>query len=140
MAEPIINSLSWMIGPWVGKVGSDTVTETWSAPLDGCMDTSIRLSGPDAVRMLELIVIETVINPTGSQNLELHLMQFGPRLDLRTNQNLYLEDLTETKVSFIDEEGSSVRKLVYEALDSDQMQVSVTLATGDVLNALLTRP
>ena len=129
-----------MVGPWVGQLGSDTVTESWSEPLNGCMDTSIRLTGPETVRVLELIVIEQVTSSTGEQSLELHLKQFGPTLNIVTDQDLLLEDISEGMVNFVDESGSSIRGLSYELLSSADMRVSVTASNGAILTAILSRP
>ena len=52
-----IESLSWMVGSWKGLLGEQTVEETWSPPEMGSMDTMIRLSSPEGVQMIELIVI-----------------------------------------------------------------------------------
>ena len=140
MEQPLINSLHWMVGPWIGRLGTDTVTESWSEPLNGCMDTSIRLAGPDSVRMLELIVIEQITSSEGGQSLELHLRQFGPTLDLVTHQDLFLERIAEKQVSFTDASDSSIRGVSYELLESTDMQVSVTTSNGEILTAILTRP
>ena len=140
MTDSLIHSLDWMVGPWAGSLGTDKVEECWSKPVNGCMDTCIRLSGPDAVRMLELIVIEEITADDGNPDLILHLRQFGPTLDLRTDQDLNLETLSAGKVRFVDPSGSSISGLAYELLDSGQMEVSVTVPTGDVLKASLARP
>ena len=46
-----------MVGSWQGLLGAEMVEETWSPPELGGMDTMIRLSSPEGVQMIELIII-----------------------------------------------------------------------------------
>lgn len=133
-----LSHLSWMVGSWQGSLGPQTVEETWSAPHLGSMDTMIRLSGPDGVDMMELIVIREV-NEGDESSLELHLRQFGPTLELRNGQDMTLEFVGKDSVSFVAEEGASIPRLAYKRLAQDHIRVEVTITTGDVLAAELRR-
>ena len=129
-----ITSLEWLVGHWEGSLGPMTVEETWYPPKHGSMQMMIRLSNPDSIQMLEFIVVREV-----SDGLILHLRQFGEDMELRTNQEMPLLEQSETAVSFKGEENSSVRRLDYTLLGDNQLKVDVTVATGDVVSAELSR-
>lgn len=131
----MMNQLNWMVGPWTGDLGPQTVEEEWSAPFHGSMETMIRLTTDEGVQMLELAVIREV-----EGSLVLHLRQFSPELELRTDQNMRLEEIGEGFVTFIADEGASIPRLAYKLTAPGQMRVEVTIITGDVVAAELHRP
>lgn len=132
-----LDSLSWMVGAWRGALGPQTVEESWSIPHKGSMETMIRLSSPGGVQMIELIVIREVTDSEGKPSLMLHLRQFSPALEERTNQDMRLGHITEHQVSFVADGNASVPKLSYELLGAGHMKVQVTIVTGDVVTAEL---
>jgi hypothetical protein len=132
-----LESLDWMVGGWSGSLGPQTVEESWSVPHMGSMETMIRLSSPDGVQMLELIVIREVTDEEGDPSLMLHLRQYSPTLELRTEQDMKLDHIAEHEVSFVAVGEPSVPRLVYELLGPDHIQVHVTIVTGDVVSAEL---
>ena len=107
-----VESLSWMVGSWKGTLGEQTVEETWSPPEMASMDTMIRLSSPEGVQMIELIVIREVHDESDKDSLMLHLRQFSPALELRTSQDMQLKDMARHSVSFVAKEGESIKQLV----------------------------
>lgn len=129
-----ITSLDWLIGQWQGSLGPMTVEETWYPPKHGSMQMMIRLSNPDSIQMLEFIVIREVEN-----GLMLHLRQFSETMDLRTSQEMPLIEQSDTSVSFGADDNASVRRLVYTLVGENQLNVDVTVTTGDVVSAELTR-
>ena len=129
-----IASLEWLVGHWEGNLGPMTVEETWYPPKHSSMQMMIRLSAPDAIQMLEFIVVRET-----ESGLMLHLRQFGPDMELRTEQEMpFIED-SDTSVSFGGDDSASVRRLDYTLTGEDQLKVDVTIATGDVVSAELTR-
>jgi hypothetical protein len=132
-----IESLSWMVGNWKGSLGAQTVEETWSPPEMASMDTMIRLSSPEGVQMIELIVIREVLVSEGKNTLILHLRQFSPTLELRASQDMQLQDISTQSVSFVSDESSGIKKLVYTRIAQDHLKVEVTVVTGDVFTANL---
>ena len=134
-----IESLNWLVGNWSGNLGPMTVEETWYAPKHGSMQMMIRLSNPDSIQMLEFIVVREVTGKDGETNLMLHLRQFGEAMDLRTNQEMLLQTQSEHTVTFVADEGASVKQLDYTLTGDNQLKVDVTVATGDVVSAELNR-
>lgn len=132
-----LESLNWMVGGWGGSLGPQTVEESWSEPHMGSMETMIRLSNPEGVQMLELIVIREVTDEEGNPSLMLHLRQFSPALELRTDQDMRLDHIAEHEVSFVAVGEPIVPKLAYELLGPGHLQVHVTIVTGDVVSAEL---
>ena len=132
-----IESLSWMVGSWKGLLGEQTVEETWSPPVMGSMDTMIRLSSPEGVQMIELIVIREVRVSEGNNTLALHLRQFSPALELRARQDMELQDISTQSVSFVADANSGIKKLAYTRVGQDQLKVEVTVVTGDVFSVNL---
>ena len=132
-----IESLSWMAGSWKGLLGEQTVEETWSPPEMSSMDTMIRLSTPEGVQMIELIVIREVRVFEGENTLVLHLRQFSPALELRASQDMQLQDISTQSVSFVSDESSGIKKLVYTRIAQDHLKVEVTVVTGDVFSVNL---
>jgi hypothetical protein len=138
-AEPpsSVASLAWMVGSWKGSLGPQTVEEAWSSPKAGSMDTMIRLSSPEGVHMLELVVIREIHAPGGQDTLMLHLRQFSPSLELVTDQDMLLQNIAAQSVSFAGDENATITLLTYTRMAQDHLQVEVTVATGDVLTAHL---
>jgi hypothetical protein len=132
-----IESLSWMAGSWKGSFGEQTVEETWRRPEMGSMNTMIRLSSPEGVQMIELIVIREVRVFEGENTLVLHLRQFSPALELRASQDMQLQDISTQSVSFVSDESSGIKKLVYTRIAQDHLKVEVTVVTGDVFSVNL---
>jgi hypothetical protein len=132
-----LESLSWMAGSWKGSLGEQTVEETWSPPEMASMDTMIRLSSPEGVQMIELIVIREVRVFEGENTLVLHLRQFSPALELRASQDMQLQDISTQSVSFVSDESSGIKKLVYTRIAQDHLKVEVTVVTGDVFSVNL---
>ena len=132
--QATLDDLSWMIGPWRGALGAQTVMEEWSAPLGGNMSTMVRLCGPDAVDMIELIAIREVDN-----SLLLHLRQFNPELSIVRDQNMPLDAIDPAGVKFI-APGEGIEALGYYKEDDGGMRVEVTVTGGMVLAANLQRP
>lgn len=134
-----IESLNWLVGNWSGNLGPMTVEETWYPPKHGSMQMMIRLSSPDSIQMLEFIVVREVTGKNGEKTLMLHLRQFGEAMDLRTNQEMLLETQSGHAVTFVADEGASVKQLDYTLTGDNQLKVDVTVATGDVVSAELNR-
>ena len=129
-----IESLSWMVGSWKGSLGAQTVEETWSPAEMASMDTMIRLSSPEGVQMIELIVIREVRVSEGEKTLVLHLRQFSPALELRASQDMKLLDISTESVSFVADASSGIKQLAYTRTAEDHLKVEVTVVTGDVLS------
>ena len=132
-----IESLSWMAGSWKGLLGEQTVEETWSPPEMGSMDTMIRLSSPEGVQMIELIVIREVRVSEGNNTLALYLRQFSPGLEARAGQDMELQDISTQSVSFVADANSGIKQLSYTRIAQDQLRVEVTVVTGDVFSVNL---
>jgi len=132
-----IESLSWMVGSWKGSLGEQTVEETWSPPEMASMDTMIRLSSPEGVQMIELIVIREVRVSEGKNTLILHLRQVSPALELRASQDMQLQDISRRSVSFVADESSGIKELAYTRIAQDHLKVEVTVVMGDVFTANL---
>ena len=130
-------SLYWMVGSWKGSLGEQTVEETWSTPQMGSMDTMIRLSSPEGVQMIELIVIREVTVSKEKKTLALFLRQFSPDLELRATQDMLLQDISTQSVSFFSEASSGIKQLSYTLLAPDQLTVDVTTVTGGVFSVNL---
>ena len=132
-----IESLNWMVGSWKGSLGEQTVEETWNPPQMGSMDTMIRLSSPEGVQMIELLVIREITVSEDKNSLALFLRQFSPNLDLRGKQDMQLHDISAKSVSFFSEASSSIKQLSYTLVAPDQLRVEVTVITGDVFSVNL---
>jgi len=133
-----IESLKWLVGNWSGNLGPMTVEETWYPPKHGSMQMMIRLSNPDSIQMLEFIVVREV-TVEGEQTLMLHLRQFGEAMDLRTNQEMLLAAQSQGAVTFVADGDAPVKQLDYTLTGDNQLKVDVTVATGDVVSAELSR-
>ena len=132
-----LESLAWMTGSWKGALGPQTVEETWSSPEAGSMDAMIRLSTPQGVQMIELIVIREVQVADGRDNLVLHLRQFSPALELRNRQDMQRQAITARSVSFVTDGSAGIQQLSYTLVAQDHLRVEVSFANGDVVTAHL---
>ena len=101
------------------------------------MDTMIRLSSPEGVQMIELIVIREVRVAEGESTLALHLRQFSPALELRSSQDMQLQDISKQSVSFVGDESAGIKQLAYTRIAQDHLKVEVTVVTGDVFSVNL---
>ena len=137
MITESIESLSWMAGSWKGSLGAQMVEETWSAPKMASMDTMIRLSSPEGVQMIELIVIREVRISEGKNTLALHLRQFSPILELRASQDMHLQHISAKSVSFVADASPGIKRLAYTRIGQDHLKVEVTVVTGDVFSVNL---
>jgi hypothetical protein len=138
-SPPDLESLSWMVGSWTGSLGPQTVEETWSSPRAGNMNAGIRLSTPEGVQMMEFIVLREVQVANGKPSLMLHLRQFSPELDLRNSQDFQMQSIAAQSVTFATAEPTAVKRLTYTGVSQDQLQIEVTIATGEVFTAHLQR-
>ena len=132
-----IESLSWMAGSWKGLLGKQIVEETWSPPDMASMDTMIRLSSPEGVQMIELIVIREVPVFEGENTLVLHLRQFSPALELRASQDMQLQHISTQSVSFVADASPGIKQLAYTRIAQDHLKVALTVGTGDVFTVNL---
>ena len=122
-----IEELAWMTGSWQGEMGPVTVEEAWSTPEAGVMTTMIKLTGPEGVNMIELIVIRQE-----QETLMLHLRQFSPALELRLAQDMRLEEISTSAVRFVGGEDASIKALGYSRT-ADVLKVELTGSDGSVL-------
>ncbi len=128
-----LSDIAWMVGPWAGSLGPQTVEEAWSRPDGGVMSTMVRLGSADSVDMIELIAIREV-----GETLVLHLRQFGPDLSVRHTDDMRLDACDAQSVSFVSP-GAAIEGLAYTRLDDQTMRVEVTITGGTVLAADLSR-
>ena len=136
MSETIngtLGQLAWMLGPWSGSLDVRTVQEDWQRTRPGSMETMVRLSTSDEVQVLELIAIRAF-----DASLKLHLRQFTADLNLFTNLDMSLRTISDESVTFGCDDGN-IRGLGYTLTGEREMRVDVTIASGDVLSAHLTR-
>lgn len=138
-ADTSIDSIAWLTGSWQGSLGPMTVEETWYPPKHGSMQVMIRLSNPDTLQMLEFIVVREVIDEDGGRSLVLDLRQFSPDMQLVTDQSMTFLHQSDRSIAFTMHGEASVKKLEYALTDANQLKVDVTVATGDVVTALLER-
>ena len=138
-ANTSIDSIAWLTGSWQGSLGPMTVEETWYPPKHGSMQMMIRLSNPDTLQMLEFIVVREVTDQSGGNSLALDLRQFSPAMELVTDQSMTLLSQSDRSIAFTMDGEASVKKLEYTLTETNQLKVDVTVATGDVVTALLER-
>ena len=123
-----------MVGPWVGRLGEQTVAESWSEPFAGSMSTMVRLSGESSIDMIELIEIRE-----SNQTLNLHLRQFRSSLELYYSGDFELAVCDDQGVRF-ESPGNRIESLSYLRLDGGGMRVEVGLVGGVVVGADLRKP
>jgi hypothetical protein len=128
-ATPSIDDIAWMAGPWRGSVGDRTVEENWRRPAADTLTTMALLTDASGVDMVELIVIRA-----HDDTLTLHLRQFSPTLELRTEQNMHLANLDDGSVTFA-LEGARIEQLKYSLVAKDRMNVELTFTGGGQITA-----
>jgi hypothetical protein len=129
-----LQDIQWMVGPWTGELGAQTVEEAWRAPQGGVMSTMITLGSAAGIDMIELIAIREE-----GDSLVLHLRQFSPALELRHSDDMRLQACDAQSVRFVSP-GAPIEGLAYRQSADQTMQVEVTVAGGAVLVAKLQRP
>ena len=97
-----VDSLSWMEGRWSGNLGPATLEETWNDPKAGTMVALVRMTTPDGVGFVELIVINEE-----DDTLVLRLQQFSATYEplMPSPQRLVMSGQTDTSISFSAEDG-----------------------------------
>lgn len=103
----------------------------------GSMEAMIRLSTPEGVQLIELIVIREVQGADGEASLMLHLRQFTPTLELHASQDMQRQAAAAQSVSFVADESAAIRQLTYTRVAQDHLKAEVTTANGDVFTAHL---
>jgi hypothetical protein len=132
-----LDSLAWLVGSWQGSLGPQTVEETWSVPRAGSMEACIRLSAPEGVQMIELIVIREVPGEGGATDLALHLRQFTPALELVTSQDMQREAFSADETCFVADDGANIKRLIYRQAAPGRLEADVVFAGGDAATAQL---
>ena len=128
-----LEDLNWMVGPWRGQLGDQTVEESWSPAFAESMSTMVRLSSEHSLDMIELIEIRQT-----DATLALHLRQFRPSLELYYSGDFEAEFCDERGVRFI-APGDRIESLSYLQQESG-MRVEVGIRGGIVVSADLARP
>ena len=126
--------LSWMVGPWRGQLGDQTVEESWSPVFAESMSTMVRLSSEHSLDMIELIEIRQ-----SDGVLALHLRQFRPSLELYYSGDFEAEFCGEQGVRFV-APGDRIESLSYIKQEETGMRVEVGIMGGIVVSADLGRP
>ena len=115
-----------MCGPWQGSLGEQNVKENWSQPEGGTMSTMVRLLVAGTTQMIELIAIRE-----HQASLVLHLRQFTPDLQLVTNQDMQLVEISPRQVAFIcppENVEATIPRLEYRGISDSAMEVHVSVA------------
>ena len=115
-----------MCGPWQGSLGEQNVKENWSQPEGGTMSTMVRLLVASTTQMIELIAIRE-----HQASLVLHLRQFTPDLQLVTNQDMQLVEISPRQVAFIcppENVEATIPRLEYRGISDGAMEVHVSVA------------
>ena len=104
-----VDDLAWMKGRWAGNLGPATLEETWNDPKAGTMVAVVRMSSPQGVGFVELIVINEE-----DDTLVLRLQQFSATYEplMPSAHKMTMTGQTETSISFAAEEGP-IKKLSY---------------------------
>lgn len=138
--KPSVEQMSWIAGEWVGTLGPQRVEEFWSQPHLGCIENKVRLSDPDAVALIELMMVREAKTELGEPTLTLSLRQFDRDLMPLREQFMMLSALDEHSVVFEDTADGHIRSLGYRERDPGAMQIEVTLRAGPVVVAEVARP
>jgi hypothetical protein len=72
---PAPDDLSWLEGSWKGRLGEETIEETWSPPGGGTLMGMFRWIKEDRVSFYELIVIEQA-----EEGVMMRIKHFSPGL------------------------------------------------------------
>lgn len=131
--------MAWITGEWTGSLGEQRVEEIWSKPYLGCIENKVRLSDPDNVALIELMMVREATTAAGEPTLTLQLRQFDGTLAPVAEQAMVLDELTDTLAAFkLDGEGH-IARLSYEETAPGQMEIQVSLKAGPVVTANVTR-
>ena len=108
--EASIEDLDWMTGNYAAALGPNTLEENWISAENGSIAAMVRMSGPEGTSMFEMITIEEV-----DDSLVLHLQQFDPGFQPRTEQPLKMElaMITDNHVHFTKISGEGMPTLGY---------------------------
>lgn len=108
--EATIEDLDWMTGNYAAALGPNTLEENWIGAENGSIAAMVRMSGPEGTSMFEMITIEEV-----DGSLVLHLQQFDPGYQPRTEQPLKMElaMITDHHVHFTKISGEGMPTLGY---------------------------
>ena len=90
------------------------------------MSTMVRLLVGETTQMIELIAIRE-----HNASLVLHLRQFTPDLQLVTNQDMELAEISQQQVAFIcprQDSDASIPRLEYKGIGENAMEVHVSVA------------
>lgn len=106
-----VEDLSWMKGRWAGNLGPATLEETWNEPKAGTMVAVVRMSSPQGVGFVELIVINEE-----DDTLVLRLQQFSATFEpiMPTPHKMVMSEQTESSITFTAESGP-LTKLGYSS-------------------------
>ena len=117
-----ISDLAWMTGNWAGQLGPNRLEERWNPPMDGSIQSLVRMTGSGATSMVELIVIDEV-----DGSLELRIQQWDPGMKPRTAEPLVMElvEIGERMVSFRAPNGGFLDALKYSSPDESSFVVTV---------------
>ena len=123
-----VTDLAWMTGHYKGKMGANTLEETWVSPEGGSIGALVRATGGGATNLIELIVIEEEKN-----SLTLRLKQWDPpgmKPRAERFQAMELVEIGDRRVVFRDTGSDGLQRLIY-TLKGDQFTISVKNAQGE---------
>ena len=106
-----VEDLAWMKGRWAGNLGPATLEETWNEPRAGTMVAVVRMSSPEGVGFVELIVINEE-----NDTLVLRLQQFSATFEplMPEPHRMVMSGQTESSITFAAESGP-LTKLGYSS-------------------------
>ncbi|MEM1232120.1 MAG: DUF6265 family protein [Pseudomonadota bacterium] len=130
-----VDRMAWLTGEWVGGLGEQHVEEVWSAPRHGCIENKVRLSDPDTVALIELMMVRESVDEQGAASLTLRLRQFDGELNQVTDQLMVLDELTDTRAAFKASGEGKLLTLSYTQTAPGEMDIDVGVAPGVVVTA-----
>ncbi|MEM1435991.1 MAG: DUF6265 family protein [Pseudomonadota bacterium] len=136
---PSLDALGWIAGDWIGTLGDQTVEEFWTAPRHGCVENKVRLSSPENVALIELMMVRDATTDSGEPTLTLRLRQFDEHLEQVALQDMVLSEQTASSVAFAATGEGRLAGLSYRETAPGEMQIDVTLKEGPVVTALVTK-
>ena len=97
-----VEDLAWMKGRWAGNLGPATLEETWNEPRAGTMVAVVRMSSPQGVGFVEMIVINEE-----DDTLVLRLQQFSATFEplMPEPHKMVMSGQTESSITFTAESG-----------------------------------
>jgi hypothetical protein len=134
-----VERLAWLSGDWAGTLGEQRVEEFWSEPHLGCIENKVRLSNPDDVALIELMMVREAVTDAGEPTLSLRLRQFDGTLAPVADQAMLLDELTDTFAAFKLNGEGHIERLSYRESAPGQMEIQVSLKAGPVVTANVTR-